>query len=183
MTCWVDKATLNVVAASYNGTANRGQLCSAACEDDTCTRVDVNMADGEYTSVLGVYKSVDGLSTAGILHVTNLGSYYVCGDGLAEASSMVTFGPVPIYGAVGGASALKSVSGLQGVCTMSDSVPYLQRIQRVCFSQCERCTAGAACWPGTVLALLCCRVLQMQGKAALLLLVSGLPGDIRVHTH
>jgi hypothetical protein len=140
MTCYTDPTTKNVMSVQYASSIGAdGQLCSSC---DGCEESVIEYDLEEYTSILGVYQAADGLGVAGLLHVTNMGKYLLCGDGAARHSGMVTYGPEFGSGAVGDGTNLLAVSTLQAVCAMSSTAPYLQRISNVCFSQSESWGAG-----------------------------------------
>jgi len=141
MTCYTNPETHNVVSVRYDSSIGAdGQLCTA-CEG--CEQFAVEYEEEEYTTIIGVYKAADGLGVAGLLHVTNMGKYIVCGDGVAQHSGMVTFGPEPNPGAIGDGTNMLALSSMVGVCKISSLEPHLQRITDVCFSQSE--CAGFCC--------------------------------------
>lgn len=132
--CYVHPTTRNVISARYDGnTGADGQVCLSC---DTCERYEVVMADGEYITVMAAYKASTGLAIAGLLHITNFGQYLLCGDGVAQTSGTVAWGPKVNPGPVGAApDNLLAVSAFAGVCALSMSKPYMQRITSVCFSK------------------------------------------------
>ena len=129
MTCFVDPDSRNVRSLIY--TTSRGAEVQVCAPCDACAPVDVAFEEGEYTTILGAYKSADGSGVAAVLHITNFGRYLICGDDEALTSGLVTWGPQP---APANPANLLSVSGLSGVCALTTGDPVLQRLSGACFS-------------------------------------------------
>lgn len=133
LVCYTHPDTHNLVAIWYGSSGGADdQVCSSCIG---CNSQTVPMGDGEYPVVLAAYKAAAGLATAGLLVITNMGQFLFCGDGLAQANGATKWGPEVAPGGVAtSAGALLAASSLGGICALSASAPYLQRLTRVCFS-------------------------------------------------
>ncbi|GBF96797.1 hypothetical protein Rsub_09653 [Raphidocelis subcapitata] len=133
MTCTTHPVTSNVVAIAYEtSSGTTEQVCSPVCSG--CKSVTTNLEPHEFTSMMGIYKSNDGLAVAGIVHILNTKRYLMCGDGVASAGELVVWGPVADDSLLANGNPFKAVSSLLGVCSMSTTAPSLQRMGDVCFS-------------------------------------------------